>query len=48
MYVGKGKYSLDEADVNLCMSPVVSMFGAFVNFIVASSKIRVNFLLAHF
>ena len=34
VYVGKGKDSLVEADVNLCMSPVVSMFGAFVKFIV--------------
>ena len=38
VYVGKGKDSLDEADVNLCLSPVVSMFGAFVKFIVASSN----------
>ena len=37
-YVGKGKDSLDEADVNLCVSPVVGQFGAFVKFIVSSSN----------
>ena len=38
VYVGRQKESLDEADMNMCVSQVVSMFGPFIKFHVKSES----------
>ena len=36
VYVGKQKDCVDEADINMCVSQVISMFGPYIKFHVES------------